>query len=77
MIGGLIVAAKEILSEMTSAVFSGGSLVIGIVIGLILYNRRKNRNTDSDDAREEETKDVYTQEETEYYPTETYRHYGA
>ena len=75
--GGLIGVAAEIISELPSAVFSGGSLVIGIVIGLILYNRRKNRNTDSDDAREEETKDVYTQEETEYYPTETYRHYGA
>ena len=77
VIGGLIVAAQEILSEMPSAVFSGGSLVIGIVIGLILYNRRKNRNTDSDAAREEETKGANTQEETEYYPTETYRHYGA
>ena len=75
--GGLITAAAEILSELPSAVFSGGSLVIGIVIGLILYNRMKNRNTASDDAREEETKGAYVQEETEYYPTETCRHSGA
>lgn len=34
-------------------------------------------HTDSDDAREEENKGVNTQKETEYYPTETYRHYGA
>jgi len=77
VIGGLIAAASEILSEMPSAVFSGGSLVIGIMIGLILYNRGKNRNTASDDAREEETKDAYVQEKTEYYPTETYRHDGV
>jgi len=75
--GGLIGAVYEIIWELPSIVFSGGSLLIGIVIGLILYNRRKNRNTASDDAREEETKGAYVQEETEYYPTETYRHYGA
>ena len=75
--GGLFGAAAEMMSELPSAVFSGGSLVIGIVIGLILYNRRKNRNTGSEEAREEETKGAYTQEQTEYYPTETYRHYGA
>ena len=75
--GGLISAAVDILSELPSAAFSGGSLVIGIVIGLILYNRRKNRNTDSEDVQEEETKGTYAQEETEYYLTETYRRYGA
>ena len=77
VVGGLISAAADILSELPSAAFSGGSLVIGIVIGLILYNRRKNRNTDSEDVQEEETKGTYAQEETEYYPTETYRRYGA
>ena len=77
VVGGLISAAADILSELPSAAFSGGSLVIGIVIGLILYNRRKNRNTDSEDVQEEETKGTYAQEKTEYYPTETYRHYGA
>ena len=75
--GGLVTAAAEILSELPSAVFSGSSLVIGTVIGLILYNRRKNRDTASEDTREEETGGAQTQEETEYYPTETYRHYGA
>jgi len=75
--GGLVTAAAEILSELPSAVFSGSSLVIGTVIGLILYNRRKNRDTASDDTREEETGGARTQEETEYYPTETYRHSGA
>ena len=74
---GLIGATAEIMSEMPSAVYSGGGLVIGIVIGLILYNRRKNRNTASDDAREEEINASCAQEETEYYPTETYRHFGA
>ena len=68
---------KSPVGWIIAASVIGSVVVIGIVIGLILYNRRKNRNTDSDDAREEETKDVYTQEETEYYPTETYRHYGA
>ena len=75
--GGLVTAAAEILSELPSAVFSGSSLVIGTVIGLILYNRRKNRDTASEDTREEETGGAQTQEETEYYPTETYRHFGA
>ncbi len=75
--GGLVTAAAEILSELPSAVFSGSSLVIGTVIGLILYNRRKNRDTASEDTREEETGGAQTQEETEYYPTETYRHVGA
>ena len=75
--GGLFAAAADIISELPSAVFSGGGLVIGIVIGLILYNRGKNRKTDSDEAREEETKGAHAQEEPEYYPTETYRHYGA
>ena len=75
--GGLVTAAAEILSELPSAVFSGSSLVIGTVIGLILYNRRKDRDTASEDTREEETGGAQTQEETEYYPTETYRHFGA
>lgn len=77
VIGGLISVAGEVLSELPSAAFSGSSLVIGIVIGLILFNRRKNRETDSNEARKEEIKDTCAQEETEYYPTETYRHYGA
>ena len=74
--GGLIGATAEIMSEMPSAVYSGGGLVIGIVIGLILYNRRKNRNTDSAEAQE--TDSAGTAETGEaYYPTETYRHFGA
>ena len=75
--GGLLAAAAEILTSLPSAAFSGASVVFGIVIGLILYNRRKNRDTASEDTREEETGGAQTQEETEYYPTETYRHFGA
>ena len=68
--GGLLAAAAEILTSLPSAAFSGASVVFGIVIGLILYNRRKNRNTDSAEAQE--TDSAGTAEKGEaYYPTET------
>lgn len=81
-VGGMTAAFSDILSELPSGFFSGGSLVIGIVIGLILYNRRKNRNAAEADVREEETAGTETPAgfETpaeEYEPTETCHHYGA
>ena len=74
--GGLLAAAAEILTSLPSAAFSGASVVFGIVIGLILYNRRKNRNTDSAEAPETDSAGNAETEEA-YYPTETYRHFGA
>ena len=77
VVGGLIELAAEILSSLPSVAFSGSSLIIGILIGLILYNRKRDRNTDSADAQGKETAGACAQEETEYYPAETFRSNGT
>ena len=76
-VGGLIEFAAEILSSLPSVAFSGSSLIIGILIGLILYNRIRDRNTDSADAQGKETAGACAQKETEYYPVESFRSNGA
>jgi membrane associated rhomboid family serine protease len=76
IIGGLITAASEILSSLPEAAYSVGGVFIGILIGLILYNRNRDRKNASAESQEAEAYDSDTQEDT-YDPTETYRHYGA
>ena len=79
--GGVLTAIIEILSELGSEAFSAGGLAVGIVIGLLLYNR--NRKGSAADRKEAESTgtvgaaDNGAQAAEEYYPTENYRSYGA
>ena len=75
--GGVLTAIIEILSELGSEAFSAGGLAVGIVIGLLLYNRnRKGAAADRKEAENEGTTDTGTQAAEEYYPTESFRSYG-
>ena len=71
VIGGLAAAAAGILSGLRSVAFPGGGLIVGIVIGLILYNRNRSRKTEAADREE-----TSPQAEEEYYPTQNYRSFG-
>ena len=76
--GGLLSALIEILSELGSEAFSVGGVAIGIVIGLLLYNRnRKGTSADRKEAENTSAADAGAQASEEYYPTENYRSYGA
>ena len=76
--GGLLTAVIEILSELGSEAFSVGGVAVGIVIGLLLYNRnRKGASADRKEAENKGTTDTGSQVTEEYYPTESFRNYGA
>ena len=83
VVGGLIAAAGAILSTLGPEIVSGGSVVVGILIGLLLY--RSVRAWKAASAREGKEESARTAEETEkadekeeaYYPTDTFRSYGA
>lgn len=78
VIGGLLTAAIEILSALGSGVFSVGGVAIGIVIGLLLYNRnRKGASAARKEAESTGTADTGAQAAEEVYPTENFRSYGA
>ena len=85
MIGGLVAAAGAILSTLSTEVVAGGSVVIGILIGLLLYRsilawkaaaarEAKEESARTTEKAEEKKAD---EKEEEYYPTDTYRSYGA
>ena len=58
------------ISWLFNAVFSGSSLAVGVLIGLIWYfSRKKNNNTSSRYEEEEEYEEEYTER--------NYRSYGA
>ena len=50
VIGRLLTAAIEILSALGSGAFSVGGVAIGIVIGLLLYNRNRKGAADRNEA---------------------------
>lgn len=76
--GGLLAAAAGILSALGSEGFSVGSVAVGIVIGLLLYNRkRKEASADRKETGNEGAADTGTQAAEEYYPTDNFRSYGA
>lgn len=80
VIGELLTAAIEILSALGSGVFSVGGVAIGIVIGLLLYNRNRKGTADRKEAESTGTTgaaDTGAQAAEEYYPTENFRSYGA
>ncbi len=80
VIGGLLTAAIEILSALGSGVFSVGGVAIGIVIGLLLYNRNRKGTADRNEAESTGTTDAAdtgAQAAEEVYPTENFRSYGA
>lgn len=77
MIGGLLTAVIEILSALGSGVFSVGGVAIGIVIGLLLYNRNRKGAADREEAESTGTADTGAQVTEEVYPTENFRSYGA
>ena len=77
VIGGLLTAVIEILSALGSGVFSVGGVAIGIVIGLLLYNRNRKGATDRKEAESTGTTGTGAQAAEEYYPTENFRSYGA
>ena len=78
VIGGLLTVAFEFLSELGSEAFSIGGVAIGIVIGLLLYKRnRKGAAADRKEAENKGTTDTGAQTAEEYYPTESFRSYGA
>lgn len=68
VLGPMIGIFASGVSWIFNTIFSGSGFVLGIVIGLIWYFSRKNRNTSSrnDDDDEEE-----------YFETRHYNSYGA
>ena len=77
VIGGLLTAAIEILSALGSGVFSVGGVAIGIVIGLLLYNRNRKGAADRNEAESVDTTGTGAQAAEEYYPTENFRSFNA
>ena len=77
VVGGLIAAAGSILSSLPSAVFSGGGVILGIIIGLLLYYRNRTGKEAAADTQKKESTGTAVREETEYYPADHYRSYGA
>ena len=85
VVGGLVAAAGAILSTLGTEVVAGGSVVIGILIGLLLYKSimawkaASAREAKEESARTTEKADEKKadEKEEEYYPTDTYRSYGA
>ena len=77
VIGGLLTAAIEILSALGSGVFSVGGVAIGIVIGLLLYNRNRKGAADRKEAESVDTTGTGAQAAEEYYPTENFRSFNA
>ena len=79
--GGLLSAVAGILTSLGAEAFSLGGVAVGIVIGLLLYNRNRNRKGNAADHTEAENgnaADTGAQAATEeYYPTENYRSFGA
>ena len=77
VVGGLVAVAASVLSSLGSGAFTAGGVAVGIVIGLLLYNRnRKGAAADRKEAENEGTTDTGTQAAEEYYPTESFRSYG-
>ena len=84
VVGGLVAVAASVLSSLGSEVVAGGSVLVGILIGLLLY---RSIHAWKAAAREEKEESVPAAEKTdekkaeekaeEYYPTDTYRSYGA
>ena len=77
VIGRLLTAAIEILSALGSGIFSVGGVAIGIVIGLLLYNRNRKGAADRKEAESTDTTGTGAQAAEEYYPTENFRSFNA
>ena len=78
--GGLLSAVAGILTSLGAEAFSLGGVAVGIVIGLLLYNRNRTRKGNAADHTEAENgnaADTGAQAAEEYYPMENYRSFGA
>lgn len=84
VVGGLVAVAASVLSSLGSEVVAGGSVLVGILIGLLLYRSihawkvaaREEKEESAPAAKKTDEKKAEEKEE-EYYPTDTYRSYGA
>ena len=77
VVGGLVAVAASVLSSLGSEVVAGGSVLVGILIGLLLYNRNRKGAADREEAENTGTADTGAQAAEEVYPTENFRSYGA
>ena len=84
VVGGLVAVAASVLSSLGSEVVAGGSVLVGILIGLLLYRSihawkaaaREEKEESAPAAKKTDEKKA-EEKEAEYYPTDTYRSYGA
>ncbi len=84
VVGGLVAVAASVLSSLGSEVVAGGSVLVGILIGLLLYRSihawkaaAREEKEESAPAAEKADEKMADEKEEEYYPTDTYRSYGA
>ena len=85
VVGGLVAAAASILSTLGTKVVAGGSVMIGILIGLLLYKSilawkaasAREEKAESTGKAEKANGKKEEEKEEEYYPTDTFRSYGA
>ena len=84
VVGGLVAVAASVLSSLGSEVVAGGSVLVGILIGLLLYRSihawktaAREEKEESAPAAEKTDEKTADEKEEEYYPTDTYRSYGA
>ena len=82
--GGLVAVAASVLSSLGSEAVAGGSVLVGILIGLLLYRSihawkaaAREEKEESAPAAEKADEKMADEKEEEYYPTDTYRSYGA
>ena len=84
VVGGLVAVAASVLSSLGSEVVAGVSVLVGILIGLLLYRSihawkaaAREEKEESAPAAEKADEKMADEKEEEYYPTDTYRSYGA
>ena len=84
VVGGLVAVAASVLSSLGSEVVAGGSVLVGILISLLLYRSihawkaaAREEKEESAPAAEKTDEKMADEKEEEYYPTDTYRSYGA
>ena len=84
VVGGLVAVAASVLSSLGSEVVAGGSVLVGILIGLLLCRSihawkaaAREEKEESAPAAEKTDEKKAEEKEEEYYPTDTYRSYGA